>query len=126
MTRRQNVADALAASFTRLDRVFNPWGFMFAADGVQDSHTGVYAVRHHERGATQISLSCRDQIDNMYYEHVFVAQHRSCQEKETFTISHDGLMSALGHRDDCWLIPAVWSDRPDQIFARDGGDRADA
>jgi hypothetical protein len=124
MNRRQAVADSLAESIARLDTVLKPWGFSFESDGVQSSHRGPYASGHYCRGATRIGLSCRNAIDNIYYEHSFITVHAYCKETERFTIRHDTLMRSLGHSDDCWLV--VGDGIPNAIAARDGGDRVEA
>ena len=108
----------------RLDAILNPWGFAFANDGIQSSHCGPFASGHYYRDTTKICISCRDTIDNIYYEHTFITRNACSTETERFTIGHSTLMDALGHSDDCWLIT---SDKiPDMIVARDGGDRVAA
>lgn len=127
LTRRQQVADSLAAATTRLDVVLNPWGFTFLSEEVSSSHQGPFASGHYSRGTTRISLSCRDTIDNLFYGHEFVTANRYRRETEQFSIGHDTLMRALGHADDCHLIcNRDASDSPDAIVARDGGDRVAA
>lgn len=107
-----------------LDVLLQPWGFTFASDGCQSSHTGPYARGHYVRDTTRIGLSCRDTIDNIYYEHTFVTARPSYREIEQFTIGHPGLMHGLGHADDSHLIDTT--DIPDAIVARDGDDRVAA
>jgi hypothetical protein len=124
MSRHDAVTNALVESVARLDTVLQPWGFKFEFGGVQHSHIGLYAVGCYQREWTRIHLSCRDQIDNLIYEQSFVKQSLSSREKETFSIGHGTLMKELGHRDDCQLLDA--DDYPDQIVARDGGDRVAA
>jgi hypothetical protein len=124
MNRRTVVADSLAASVVRLDAVLKPWGFAFKSNGVHPSHTGPYAAGHYCRNGTQIGLSCRDAVDNIYYQHSFVTETTLSRETERFTIGHDTLMRALGHSNDCRLI--CCDDIPDAIAARDGGDRVAA
>jgi hypothetical protein len=65
-------------------------------------------------------LSCRETIDNLYYEHTFITQHRGWAEIERYSIGHETLMDAVGHANDCHLITSC--EYPDQITARDGGD----
>ena len=45
--------------------------------------------------STRIGLSCRDSIDNVYYEYSFVKVNRFSKEIERFVISHRALMKAL-------------------------------
>lgn len=120
-TRHQHVADSLATAIAELDAVLNPWGFVFTSDGIQPSHCGPFACGHYCRDATRIGLSCRNTIDNIYYEHSFITKLPCSEECECFTIRHETLMSALGHSDDCRLI--CTGETPDAIDARDGGDR---
>lgn len=101
-----------------------PWGFIFESDGVHPSHTGPYASGHYVRDATRIGLSCRDTIDNIYYEHTFVTVHAFSRESERFLIGHAALMRALGHADDCRLINCT--EIPDAVKARDGADPVSA
>jgi hypothetical protein len=122
--RHQAVRMALADCVARLDVILRPWGFVFESDGVRPSHTGPYASGHYCRGATRIGLSCRDTIDNLYYEHSFTTNYAFHREIESFTIGHDSLMRRLGHEGDCWLIR--FHRIPDVIAARDGGDRVAA
>jgi hypothetical protein len=103
MNRRRAIADSLAASVTRIDELLIPWGFTFEFDGVHGSHTGPYASGRYIRDTTHIGLSCRDTIDNIYYQHSFVKVDLCSRESEIFVIGHDTLMRALGHSDDCWL-----------------------
>ena len=124
MNRRQAIADSLAASVTRIDDLLIPWGFTFEFDGVHGSHTGPYASGRYVRDATHIGLSCRDTIDNIYYQHSFVKVNLCSRETETFVIGHDTLMRALGRSDDCWLLET--NKLPDAIVTRDGGDRVAA
>ncbi|TWU44723.1 hypothetical protein Poly51_59920 [Rubripirellula tenax] len=122
--RRETVATKLAAAVSRLDTVLSPWGFSFVADEIQSSHCGPFASGHYDRDTTRIGISCRDAIDNLYYEHTFVTRNACSTESERFTIAHATLMDALGHSDECRLITT--DDIPDAIVARDGGDRVDA
>jgi hypothetical protein len=124
MDRREAVAKALAECIERLDVVLHPWGFTFENDGCQPSHTGPYASGHYVRGTTRIGLSCRDTIDNLYYEHSFITEYASWREIERFTIGHAGLMQGVGHAEDCQLIAG--DGIPDAIVARNGGDRVAA
>lgn len=125
MDRSQHVSDCLAASITRLDVVLRPWGFVFQADEIQLTHIGPCANGHYCRGTTRIGLSCREMIDNIYYEHSIVTEYRwGTRETERFTIEHDTLMEALGHSNDSLLI--CNNRYPDLIIARDGGDRVEA
>lgn len=122
--RREIVAENLAACVARLDSVLRPWGFAFEADECRASHSGPFASGHYRRDPTRIGISCRDTIDNIYYEHAFVTQHPSWREIERFTIGHPGLMHGIDHSEDCHLIGTT--DLPDTIAARDGGDRVAA
>ena len=124
MNRRAMVARSLDDCVTRLDVVLQPWGFIFEHDGCQSSHTGPYASGHYVRGTTRIGLSCRDIIDNIFYEHSFITEYSSWRAIERFVIDHDGLMNALNHSADCYLIGS--DSIPDAIVARDGGDRVTA
>ncbi len=121
---REHVAEKLAEAVSRLHTVLSPWGFAFITDDTRSSHCGPFASGHYYRDTTRIGISCRDTIDNLYYEHTFVTRNAYSTESERFTFGHATLMNALGHCDDCRLIT---SDRiPDSIVARDGGDRVDA
>ena len=120
----RQVAGALAAAVVRIDAVLSPWGFVFAADEVHYSHCGYYASGHYCRGLTRISLSCRETIDNIFYEHSFIKENLCSKEIERFQIGHDKLMKALEHPHDCRLIGGHKT--PDMIIARDGGDRVAA
>jgi hypothetical protein len=122
--RRQQVADSRTAATVRLDAVLKPWRFAFTTDEMRISHHGPFASGHYCRDTTRIGISCRDTIDNLYYEHTFVTRNASSTESERFTIGHSTLMDVLGHSDDCRLITS--GDLPDAIVARDGGDRVDA
>ena len=122
--RRCVATDALMAAASRLDRLLAAWGFSFHFDGVHSSHTGPYATGHYIRDTIRISLSCRGEIDNLCYEQSFVKTSGAIREIETFTISHQLLMQALGHADDCRLIAV--NEPPNAIAARDGGARMDA
>lgn len=124
MNHRELVAESLALTVKRVDPVLNPWGFSFSLEGVHGSHNGPFASGHYIRGRTRIGLSCREMLDNLYYEHSFVTQNVCSRETETFDIGHDTLMRGLGHSDDCWLI--VTDKQPDAVVARDGGDRVAA
>jgi hypothetical protein len=118
----QRIAESLAACAARLDSVLVPWGFAFESDRVNPSHTGVYASGHFVRGMTRIGVSCRDTIDNVFYEHSFVIYQNSwlC-EIERFDIHHGDLMSSLGHAADCWLArPYVGMCSP--LVPRNGAD----
>lgn len=121
MNSRQLVASTLDSIVTRLEPVLNPWGFSFTANDVRGSHTGPYASGHFTRGTTRIGVSCRETLDNLYYQHAFIKQNACSRETETFTIGHDTLMEALGRSADCWLV--VTNVSPDVVAARDGGDR---
>jgi hypothetical protein len=118
--RHKNVCAALAAAVARIDVVLCPWGFTFLTDEVHDSHCGPFASGHYCRDRTRIGLSCRDSIDNVYYEHSFVKENRFSKEIERFVISHRALMKALHHSDDCRLV--CGQKIPEAIVARDGGD----
>ncbi len=120
----KNVADSLAAAVTRIDAVLSPWGFVFTADDVRYSHCGYYASGHYCRGMTRIGLSCRETIDNLFYEHSFIKEFAFHQEKESCILGHGAFMKALGHSEDCHLIAC--HDIRDAIIARDGGDRVAA
>ena len=122
--RRQHVAESFAAAISRLDTILKPWGFAFDSDEIQSSHCGPFASGHYSRDTTRISFSCRDTIDNLYYEHTFVTHYACSTESERFRIQHPTLMKALGHSDDCHLISS--DDIPDAIIARTGGDRVAA
>lgn len=122
--RREVVAQNLAAAVSRLDVVLNPWGFAFVDDDIQSSHCGPFASGHYCRDTTRIGISCRDTIDNIYYEHAFIKKNLYDTETERFTIGHDTLMRALGHAEDCSLV--CIDQIPDAIVARDGGDRVAA
>lgn len=122
--RREHVAQKLAAAVSRLDTILNPWGFAFIANDIQSSHCGPFASGEYCRDTTRISISCRDTIDNLYYEHTFVTHNACSTESERFTIGHATLMDALGHSDDCRLMTC--DNIPNAIVARDGGDRVDA
>jgi hypothetical protein len=121
VNRRAVVAGALAASVCRIDAVLKPWGFKFEFDGIHLSHTGPFGSGHYRRDATRIGLSCRDSIDNVYYEHSFVTLTLCSRQTERFTISHAALMRGIGRFDDCRLLCS--DGVPDAISARDGGDR---
>ena len=123
-SRREIVTQNLTSTIARLDAVMRPWGFTFVFEKQMSSHIGPFASGHYVRGATRIGLSCRDSIDNLYYEHCFVTKHRSYQETERFTLWHPGLMKTLGHAQDCHLIGT--DEIYDSIAARDGGDRVAA
>lgn len=122
--RREEVARTLADAVCRLDVVLNAWRFRFVADPIQGSHCGPFASGHYCRDNTRVGIACRDSIDNVYYEHAFIAQHRFCKEVERFAIGHDQLMRALGHSEDCQLIGTA--EVPDAVVARDGGDHVSA
>ncbi len=122
--RRHFVAESLAASVYRLDSVLNPWGFTFTSEGVEGSHTGPYASGHYCRDTTRIGISCRESIDNIYYQHSFMTQHLSFREIERYTIGHDTLMRALDHSEDCNLVAG--NRQPDVVVAREGEDRVGA
>lgn len=122
--RRQHVAACFADAASRIDMLLSTWGFTFAFSETQASHCGPYATGVFMRGQTKISLSCRDTIENIFYEHTFAVKHHCCTEIERFSIGHATLMEAVGHDHDCHLI--VGDDYPNLIMARDGGDRAAA
>ena len=84
-------------------------------------HNSPYVSGHYVRGLTRIGLSCRDTIDNLYYEHSFIIEHSSCREIEQFVISHPSLLTTLGHSEACKLVGS--NNVPDSIVVRDGGDR---
>ncbi len=119
--RREHVDARFAEAMERIDTLLSPWGFSFALGEIQSSHCGPYATGAFTRGQTKISLSCRDTIDNLLYEHTFITQHSSWTEMERYSIGHATLMDAVGHAHDCHLVSG--NDHPDQIVARDGGDR---
>jgi hypothetical protein len=123
-SRRQHVAECFADATMRLDAVLNPWGFTLQLGAIESSHCGPYATGTYVREATRMCLSCRVTIDNLYYQHTFVTQRASYTEFEQFSIGHSTLMHALGHADDCRLVAGL--DYPDEIMARDGGDRVAA
>ena len=89
---------------SRIEVTIRPWGFIFASDGVHYAHYGPYASGHFVRGETKIGVSCRNAIDNLYYEHTFITRHKYSTEFERFTIGHSTLMKATGHGDDRRLI----------------------
>ena len=122
--RREIVAQNLADSVRRLDSVLQPWGFVFTTEGCHASHHGPFATGCFVRDKTRISLSCRDTIDNMYYEHSFITEHYSSREIERYRMDHPALMRCVGHSEDCHLIGST--ENPDLIVARDGGDRVAA
>lgn len=122
--RREQISQALAEAVSRLDAVLNGWGFCFVADRVCSSHCGPFASGHYCRGDTRIGISCRDVLDNIYYEHSFVTQRQFSKEIERYTIGHDSLMRTLGHDQDCHLIDT--GESPNRVVAREGGDRVDA
>lgn len=124
MSRFESVEEKLSACVRRLDVLLNPWGFEFQADVSRDSHCGPFASGHYVRGTTRIGLSCRETIDNIYYEHAFVTEHRWSRAIERFDVTHPDLMNSLGHSDDCELIGS--NNPPDAIIARTGGDRVAA
>lgn len=124
MNTLEAVAQNLTTCVNRVDPLLRPWGFVFEVHETRHSHCGPFASGHYVRGFTRIGLSCRDTIDNIYYEHSFVTENRWSREIERFDISHDGLMRGLGHSDDCRLIRS--QNLPDAIVARGGGDRVDA
>lgn len=121
MDQREVVSRSLLDCVARLDEVLRPWGFHFDHDGCRLSHTGPYASGHYVRTPTRIGISCRDTIDNIYYEHSFVIECSSWREIEMFRLSHGGFMNALGHSADCQLISS--DSLPDAVAARNGGDR---
>jgi len=121
---QEEVRVSLTSVLRQLDPVLTPWGFAFSFDGVHSSHHGRYASGHYVRGTTQIGISCRATLDNVYYRHAFVKQNACSRETEQFTIGHDTLMADLGHAEDCWLI--YTGQNPDAIAARFGGERVDA
>jgi hypothetical protein len=121
---RQEAAAELALVLEKLDPVMEPWGFMFASEGVRWSHYGAYGSGHYVRGETRIGLSCRATIDNLYYEHSFIKQSLCSRETERFTLGHRMLMEALDHGEDCQLVQT--NELPDCIVARKGGDRVAA
>lgn len=92
MNSRQAVNDSLTECVAKLDVIMRPWGFLFASDRVHFSHTGLFAAGHYCRDTTRIGLSCRDTIDNIYYQHSFITKHASWCEIERFTIGHETLM----------------------------------
>jgi hypothetical protein len=110
----------LRRSVDRLDVVMVPWGFTFKYETTGGSHGGPFASGHYVRGATQIGLSCRATLDNLYYNHSFVKQHLWSRETETFTIGHDLLMKALGRESDCQVL--VTHNPPTNIVSRTDGD----
>lgn len=122
--RPEHVAEKLAVAVARLDAVLNPWRFAFVTDDIHWSHCGPFASGHYCRDTTRIGISCRDTIDNLFFEHTFITRNAHSTESERFTIGHTTLMDALGHYDDCRLIAS--DSIPDAIVARDGGDRVDA
>lgn len=124
MNRREIITQTLADCVARLDVVLGSWGFVFEHCGCHASHTGPYASGNFVRGFTRIGLSCRDMIDNIFYEHSFVTEHSSWLEIQRFTIGHNTLMNALGHLTDCNLIES--DNLPDAIVARNGNDRVEA
>lgn len=119
--RREHVATRFAEATHRIEALLSTWGFTFVLGEIQSSHCGPYATGAFSRGQTKILLSCRDTIDNLIYEHTFTTQHACCTETERYSIGHATLMAAVGHAHDCHLITG--HDYPDQIIARDGGDR---
>lgn len=123
-TRRDDIAQQLAAVVLRLDVVLKPWGFAFIAEEIRSSHCGPFASGFYCRDTTRVGISCRSTIDNVFYEHVFISRNTCSTELERFTIGHATLMDALGHSNDCHLITS--GNNPDTIVARDGGDRVEA
>lgn len=122
--RRDEVAHNLADAVSRLDAVLNPWNLEFFTQDVQFSHCGPFASGHYCRNKTRIGISCRDTIDNIYYEHTFVTRNGNAIESEKFTIGHAILMDALGYSSECCLI--VSDGIPNAISGRDGSDPIDA
>lgn len=99
-SRHALVANVLAVAAERLNVILNPWGFYFTNDGVRSSHCGPFASGYYCRKTTRIEISCRDTIDNLYYQHTFLVPHAYCTESERYTIDHSWLMEALGHNND--------------------------
>ena len=124
MNRRQIVTQNLTHCVQRLDETLRPWGFEFTRLDVELSHTGPFSSGYYKRDQTQIGLSCRDTIDNIFYEHTFVTENSGSREIERYSIGHETLMQGLGKIDVCRLISSM--DLTDPIRARDGGDRIDA
>jgi hypothetical protein len=122
--RREHVAACFAQASGRIDALLSRWGFSFAMGEIQPSHCGPYATGAFTRGQTKMLLSCRDTIDNLFYEHTFTTKHSCYTETERYSIGHATLMDAVGHGHDCHLIAG--NDCPDQIIARDGDDRVAA
>src|SRR4029079_3402747 len=98
---REQVARAFQALTSRLDQLLNPWGFRLESDYLSSSHCGPYGCGYYGRGTNTIGVSCRDTLDNAFYEHSFITQNACSKETETFVRDHDALMHALGHGDDC-------------------------
>ena len=121
---RQLVSECFASAISRLEPTLTQWGFVFESDGIHASHNGPFASGHFLRGETKIGLSCRETIDNLYYEHTFITRNTYSTEYERFTIGHKTLMRSLGHSDECCLIQSDCI--PDMIVARNGNDRVDA
>jgi len=115
---------SLEACVARLDGVLTPWGFRFELDGVHSSHVGLYATGSYIRGATSISLCCREEVDNVLYEHTFVRANQCSRETERFSMGHMALMKEMGCATECRLVGN--DTYPDLLVARDGGDRAEA
>lgn len=105
----------------QIDAVLFPWGFQFAAEERRTSHSGDFMSGHYVRNNTRIGLSWRTTLDNVYYEHTFATEHSSHRELERFTVGHATLMHGVGHGNDSRLISVT--EPPDNIVARNGGDR---
>jgi hypothetical protein len=120
----EHVAARFAEATGILEGLLSSWGFTFVLGEVHSSHCGPYATGAFIRDQTKISLSCRDTIDNLFYEHTFITKHLSFTEMERYEIGHTTLMKAIGHAHDCQLIAG--HEQPDLILARDGGDRVAA
>ncbi len=121
---RDHTAARFEEATRRIGRLLSSWGFSFVLGEILSSHCGPYATGAFIRRQTKISLSCRDAIDNLIYEHTFTTEHPGYIEIDRYSIGHAVLMDAVGHLDDCHLISG--HDYPDQIVARDGGDRVAA
>jgi hypothetical protein len=122
--RREQVAEAFQALTCRLDQLLNSWGFQLDSDYLSSSHCGPYGYGYYVRGTTKIGVSCRDTLDNVFYQHSFITQNACSKETETFVRDHDALMHALGHGEDCWLVAGTR--QPDLVVARTGQDRVAA
>ena len=89
---RQPVAESFAVVVARLRPTLDSWGFVFEPGDINSSHCGPYCTGRFVRETTQISISCRQTIDNLFYEHTFVTHNACSTEMERYSIGHETLM----------------------------------